>query len=204
MLYFILNVRKKRGDKMLYDTKKFVENLEYYAHDIFNYNARAKLEKQNIIDFIKYVESIKDILQSYHNKKIDKRFINKVNNDKFYFIIDNEYQTLAGDLIVLFNDNVCDCKYYAGMQEVVRKNNYLNSSQYKKYFKLAKNESSNAIFDFDLFMQGIEKLNKTVESINNNLKNQKAKLQKAIKLNNAMYDFVHKAGNYDFLRTVLK
>ena len=90
------------------------------------------------------------------------------------------------------------------MQEVIQKNNYLNSGQYKKYFKLAKNESSNAIFDFDLFMQGIEKLNKTVESINNNLKNQKAKLQKAIKLNNAMYDFVHEVGNYDFLRTVLK
>lgn len=189
---------------MLYDTKKFVENLDYYAHDIFNYNARAKLEKQNILDFIKYVESIKDILQSYHNKKIDKRFINKVNNDKFYFIIDNQYQTLSGDLIVLFQNRVCDCKYYAGAQEVIQKNNYLNSGQYKKYFRLAKNESSNAIFDFDLFMQGMDKLNKTVESINNNLKNQKAKLQKAIKLNNAMYDFVHEAGNYDFLRTVLK
>jgi hypothetical protein len=34
--------KKKRGDTMLYDTKKFVENLEYYAHDIFNYNARAR------------------------------------------------------------------------------------------------------------------------------------------------------------------
>ena len=189
---------------MLYDTKKFVENLDYYAHDIFNYNARAKLEKQNILDFIKYVESIKDILQSYHNKKIDKRFINKVNNDKFYFIIDNQYQTLSGDLIVLFQNRVCDCKYYAGMQEVVQKNNYLDRYQYRKFFKLAKNESSNAIFDFDLFMQGMDKLNKTVENINNNLKNQKAKLQKAIKLNNALYDFMHETENSDLLRNVLK
>lgn len=189
---------------MQYNTKKFVENLDYYAHDIFNYNARAKLEKQNILDFVKYVESIKDILQSYHNKKIDKRFINKINNDKFYFAIDCEFYYMGGDLILYFKNRVCDCKNYAGMQEVIQKNNYLDSCQSKKYFKLAKNESSNAIFDFDLFMQGVEKLNKTVESINNNLKNQKAKLQKAIKLNNAMYDFMHEPGNYDFLRTVLK
>jgi hypothetical protein len=181
--------------------KQYNESLENYKHKIFNYNARLKLENQNMIDFIKYTESIKDILLAQHNKKVDKRFFNKINNDKFTFYLDNDYKTLAGDLIVYFSNRITDCKYYAfGGQEKTEHNNYLNTAQYKKYFQLKKDDTSNAIFDYDLFLQGIEKLKKHIESNKQNLKNQNTVLKKAIKLNNALYDLL---SGSEFLRHIL-
>lgn len=193
--------QKNKGLKMYSIKKQYNESLENYKHNIFNYNARLKLENQNMIDFIKYIESIKDILQAQHNKKVDKRFFNKINNNKFTFYLDNDYKTLAGDLIVYFSNRITDCKYYAfGGQEKTEHNNYLNTAQYKKYFQLKKDDTSNAIFDYDLFLQGIEKLKKHIESNKQNLKNQNTVLKKAIKLNNALYDLLN---SNDFVRNMI-
>lgn len=186
---------------MSYDIKKQVARDDYFSQQIFNYNARAKLEKQNIIDFLSYAESIKDILQAQNGKRVDKRFLQKIENKDFHFYLENDYKTLAGDLILFFVNRCTKGKSYAfGGAEKTENNNYLNSGQYKKYFQLAKNESSNAIFDYDLFLQGLKKLQGQVDYINKTLKNQKQQLKKAIKLNNALYDLFYEN---DFIRHIL-
>lgn len=169
---------------------KKLQNLEFYKIDIENINARFKKEKENLQEFLNFANDNLNLFKSLNNKKIDKRLINKLNiNNNFYFNF-TVYNTLSYDLKVYFKDNITyDKRYKYDLATkdyilVKEKNNYLKNSQEKFYFRV----KDKYYFDFDLFLNDLNTIQKRIEKINNLLKNQKSTINKVIKLNNDLYN----------------
>lgn len=192
---------------MAYNIQHKNDNLANYEHAIFNFNERAKLEIKNLKEFIQYAETIRGTFAAQDGKRCDKRFINKINNEKFRFVIDAQYETLSGDLILYFNNTRTKGKsvYYdfdAGeYREKITENNELTGGQSRNYFRLAKNEQSNAIFDFNLFLADIERLKQRIAHLSGILRNQKATLKRAIRLNNELYGLFY---DNEFIRAMIE
>lgn len=190
----------------MYNIKIQDKNIENYKLDIFNYNQRLKLEKANILKFINWAENNSDLIKSLDGHRADKRFIKKLEQtagELFYIFVDNKYSTLTADFKIYFNNRLTTGRQYQlnhttkEYEITTAQNNYLEQYQYTKYLTLSKSDQYNDIFNYSNFLLDIEKLKKTVESIDRELKNQTSRLKKAIKLNNDLIDLLY---HNDFIK----
>lgn len=190
----------------MYNIKIQDKNIENYKLDIFNYNQRLKLEKANILKFINWAENNSDLIKSLDGHRADKRFIKKLEQTAeglFYIFVDNKYSTLTADFKIYFNNRFTTGRQYKFNHQTneykitTEQNNYLEQYQYTKYFTLTKNDQHNDIFIYSDFLLDIEKLKKTVESIDQEMKNQTSRLKKAIKLNNDLIELLY---HNDFIK----